>query len=65
MSGSMHAPWAFNPDPVEYSRSLYTFLTNATEDVDVSVMEQEFKKSSPLEILYALAKQIVCTNTEL
>lgn len=60
MSGSMHAPWAINPDPITYSKSLYKFLRNTTDDVDISVMEMEFKNTSPLELLLALSRQIVC-----
>lgn len=60
MSGSIHTPQTLNPDPIKYSRNLYSILTNTTNDVDISIMIEDFKNVSILELLLALLRQSVC-----
>ena len=60
MSGSIHAAPTLNSDPIGYSKNLYQVLTNITDDVDVSVMAQDFKNVSLIELLLALRRQSVC-----
>ena len=60
MSGSVYSPSALNSDPIGYAKSLYQILKNKTDDVDVSVMAQDFKNVSLIELLLALRRQSVC-----
>ena len=60
MSGSVHSPSALNYDPIGYAKSLYQILKNKTDNFDVSVMAQDFKNVSLIELLLALRRQSVC-----